>query len=59
MTDFSDEVEASISQLEKDAELVYVDPSHPEQALRIGANQPADDKIRFKDFLSNNLDVFA
>jgi len=59
MTNFSDETEAPISRSEEDVELMYIDPSHLGRALRIGLKLSADDKVRFKDFLSNNLDVFA
>jgi len=44
---------------EEEAELVCVDPQHPERAFRIGAKLPANEKTRFKKFLSENLDVFA
>ena len=57
--DFFDELEAPNSRSEEDAELIYMDLLYPEQALRIGANLLADKKIQFKDFLSNNLDVFT
>ena len=56
----SNEGEASVSRSEEDAELVYVmDPSHPEQTLQIETKLSAEDKVWFKDFISNNLDVFA
>ena len=59
MTDFSDEAEVSDSRSKENFELVYVDPLHPQRALRIRANLMTDDKVRIKDFLSNNLDVFS
>ena len=59
MTNFSAEGEAPVSRSEENAKLVYVYSSHPKRAFRIRANLSAQDKVRSKDFLSNNLDVFA
>jgi len=42
---FSAEEEALDSRLEEDAELVSLDPSHLERALRIRANDLADEKV--------------
>jgi len=38
--------------------MVFVDPLHLE-AFRIRENFSADNKVQFKDFLSNNQDVFT
>jgi len=36
-----------------------VDALHPERSLQIGAKLLANKKVCFKEFLFNNLDVFA
>ena len=51
----SDEAEAPVNRSE-DAELVHIDPLSLERTLQIGANLFAKKKVRFNDFLSNNLE---
>ena len=39
--------------------MIHVDLLHPEQDLWFEANLSAFEKVRFKDFLSDNLYVFT
>jgi len=47
------------SRTEEEPELFRVDPHHPERTLRIGSNLHPLEKIMFKQFLSENMDVLA
>jgi len=50
---------ASSLKSEEDAELISVDPEHPERTLKIGTGLSAEEKVQFVKVLIENIDVFA